>query len=69
MHESTQKAKIFLKHFYYTVNIINNIFGDLVPGESKSYNINFGESQKARQSWILCVALRIKLKPLNEASF
>lgn len=32
----------------------------MVPGESKSYNINVGESQKARQSWILCAALKNK---------
>ena len=64
MHESTKQAKIFLKHFYYIVNVINNIFGDLIPGESKSCNINVGESQKARQSGILCAALRIKLSSL-----
>lgn len=29
MHESTKQAKIFLKHFYYIVNVIINIFGDL----------------------------------------
>ena len=69
MHDSIKQAKIFLKRFYYTVNVIKNILGDLVPGESKSYSTEVGESQKAGQPWILCAALRIKLKPLNEASF
>lgn len=58
-----------MKPFYYIVNVINNIFGNMVPGESKSYNINVVSPRKLGNPGFSVQHLRIKLKPLKEASF